>query len=67
MSRLVPPMCFVVSSFFCMSASAQVPQTPNAAHAPAECEVWTRELSFARTVAARPSSRAGAASSKAGT
>lgn len=54
MPRLIPPMCFVVSSFFCMSASAQgqqTPQTPNAAHAPAECEVWTRELSFARTVA----------------
>lgn len=51
MSRLVPLMYFAVSSLFCMSASAQAPQTPNAAHAPAECEVWTRELSFACTVA----------------
>lgn len=51
MSRLVPLMCFAVSSVFCMSASAQAPQTPNAAHSQAECEVWARELGFARTVA----------------
>lgn len=51
MSRLVPLMCFAVSSVFCLSASAQAPQTPNATHSQAECEVWARELGFARTVA----------------
>lgn len=51
MPRLVPLICFAVSSVFCMSASAQAPQTPPVVHSAVECEVWARELSFARTVA----------------
>lgn len=51
MPRLVPLMSVVASSFFCMAASAQAQETPPATHSAVECQVWARELSFARTVA----------------